>query len=308
LLNKLNKFPVVESISPLLGSRVDHAYYVCRLCTQIQCGVFQWKEELQPYPTRRTQPHIRNLGAMIKHLSDDHHPDQSNHRDKLSIAAFTHVSEIRRLLQQVTDRQEFMLVRSSSEALSTAMWKTNQESSHTMNRMYQHCLDRGLCLSHAKMDTTRGVTAALDLADHSYCICMPRVDTSTARPVTFTKEAKRSFLIVTPTLHRLPPIDRDGPIPPIPPPQQSAIPTKSTCLSLGQEIYDVPATGTSPRMSYALKITGKVSLNQHQTESTNPGRAELDNREPVDFTILTPLPTTIAERPNTRCNGAMNGN
>jgi hypothetical protein len=218
LLNGLNKFPVVESISPLLGSRANHAYYICRLCTPIQCGVFQWKKDLQPYTTRRTQPHGRNIGAMIKHLSNDHHPDQSNHRDKLSIEAFTHVSEIRRLLQQITDRQAFMLVKSSSEALATAMWKTNQESSHTMNRLYQHCLDHGLCLSHAKMDTKHGVTAELDLANHSYCICMPRIDTSTARPVTFVNEVKRSFLIVNPTLHQLPPMDRDGSIPQIPPP------------------------------------------------------------------------------------------
>jgi hypothetical protein len=31
-------------------------------------------------------------------LADDHHPDQSNHRGKLSIAAFAHVSEIRRTI------------------------------------------------------------------------------------------------------------------------------------------------------------------------------------------------------------------
>jgi hypothetical protein len=61
-------------------------------------------------------------------------------------------------------------------------------------------------------------------------------------------------------------------------------------------------------MSYALKITGKVLPNQHQTESTNPGLAELDKREPVDFTIPTPIPSTIAKRPTTRRNGAIDGN
>ena len=61
-------------------------------------------------------------------------------------------------------------------------------------------------------------------------------------------------------------------------------------------------------MSYALKITGKVLPNQHQTESTNPGLAELDNREPVDFTIPTPIPNTVANRPTTGRNGAIDGN
>ena len=108
-----------------------------------------------------------NISAMIKHLTDDQHPDQSNHRDKLSIEAFTHIGEIRRLLQQITDRQAFMMVKSSSEALSTAMWKTNQESSHTMDRRDQYYLDRGLCLSHAKMNTKHGTTTELDLSNHS---------------------------------------------------------------------------------------------------------------------------------------------
>ena len=61
-------------------------------------------------------------------------------------------------------------------------------------------------------------------------------------------------------------------------------------------------------MSYALKITGNVLPTQHHTESSNPGLAELDNREPVDFTIPTPIPTTIAKGPTTRRNGAMDGN
>jgi hypothetical protein len=245
---------------------------------------------------------------MIKHLSDDHHPDQSNHRDKLSIEAFTHVGEIQHRLQKIKDRQAFMLVKSSSEALSTAMWKTNQESSHTMDRIYQHCLDQGICLSHAKMNTGHGSSTELDLANHSYCICLPDIDTSTSRPVTFVSEVKRSFLIVNPTLHWLPPMDRDGPIPQIPPPQQLIIPTKSTGLSLDQKICTIPKGNTPVRMKYALKITGKVSPNNHQSESTKHGLTKLDEREPEESTIPTPTPSTINTRPTTRHNGTVKGN
>jgi hypothetical protein len=308
LLNELNEFPVVESISPLLGSRADHAYYICRLCTPGQCEVSQWKKEPQSYTTRRTQPHGRNIGAIIKHLSDDHHPDQSNQRDKLSIEAFTHVGEIRHRLQKIKDRQAFMLVKSSSEALSTAMWKTNQETSHTMDRIYQHCLDQGICLNHAKMNTGHDSHVELDLANHSYCDCVTKIDTSTSRPITFVSEAKRSFLIVNPTLHRLPPIDRDGPIPQIPPPQLLIIPTKSTGLSLDQKIGSIPKGNTPVRMKYALQITGTVPPNNHRSESTEYGLTTLNEREPEQSIIPTPTPTTINTRPTTRQNGTTQGN
>jgi hypothetical protein len=61
-------------------------------------------------------------------------------------------------------------------------------------------------------------------------------------------------------------------------------------------------------MSYALEITGKILPNQHRTESTNPGLAGLDKREPVNFTIPTPIPNTVADRPTTGRNGAIDGN
>ena len=308
LLNSLNKFPVIESISQLHGSKIDHAYYICRLCTPMQCGIFRWKGEQQICPTLRTTPHIRNIGAMIEHLADSHKPDQSSHRGKLSIAAFAHVSEIRRVLHQFIDQQAFMMIRSSSDSCTIAMWKTNQESSHTVNRIDQHCLNCGLCLSHSRVDTTSGVTSALDLADHTYCICMPEIDTSIARPVTFIKEARRVFLALTPTMLRLPPIHRDGPISTIPPMEQSSIHSKSTGLSLGPDITDIHTIGTSPRMEYALKIAGAALPDHHQTESTDPGITAFNNREPVNVTVPTPLPSEIRQRPTTRRNGVRDGN
>ena len=129
-----------------------------------------------------------------------------------------------------------------------------------------------------------------------------------ARPVTFVKEARRVFLTLTPTMLRLPTIDRDGPIPTIPPLKQSTIHIESTGLSLGPDITDVPTINTSPIMSYVLKITSVVLPDQHQTESTNPGLTAFDNREPVNVPILTPLPRAICQRPTTRRNGRTDGN
>ena len=50
ILNELNNSPAVDAISPIHGSRNDHAFYICRLC-------------------RTKNTHIMNVGAMLHHLT-----------------------------------------------------------------------------------------------------------------------------------------------------------------------------------------------------------------------------------------------
>ena len=130
---------------------------------------------------------------------------------------FTHVSEVWRLLKQVSDRQAFLLVRSSLDSCSTQCRKVIRNLPHIINRIDKHCL----CLSHSKIDTTHWITSTLNLADQVYCKCMPTVNTSIARPNTFIKVTRRVSLTLTSTMLRRPALIRDGPIRPIPPLKQS---------------------------------------------------------------------------------------
>ena len=110
LLNELNKSPAVEAVSPINGSRHDHSFYICRLC--------------HPKIT-----HIMNMGATLHHITQHHISDRYDHRNRLTQAAFGHLTEIRRLLQQTNDRRVFTIIRSSSDSLPNITWRGNDTNS-----------------------------------------------------------------------------------------------------------------------------------------------------------------------------------
>ena len=112
ILNQLSTSPAVEPVSPIHGSRHDHAFYICRLC----CS---------------TITHIMNIGAMLHHLTTFHIKDRYNHGDKLTREAFDHLIEIRHLLRQTTDRRIFSIIRSSSDSLPNITWRGNKVNSET---------------------------------------------------------------------------------------------------------------------------------------------------------------------------------
>ena len=127
------------------------------------------------------------------------------------------------------------------------MWRTNQESPRTLERIHQHCLDCGLCISHSKVSTK--LHYALDLADHAYCICMPVVDDPMARPVSFVKEAKRIFTKMIPTTLRRPVLEREGSIQEIPPRRQSTTQAINPFLALSSHLNaeQISASGIHDR-------------------------------------------------------------
>lgn len=110
ILNELNESPAVEAVSPIKGSRHDHSFYICRLC--------------HPRIT-----HIMNIGARLHHITQHHISDRYDHRNKLTQAAFGHLTEIRRLLQQTNDRRVFTIIRSSSDSLPIITWRGNNTNS-----------------------------------------------------------------------------------------------------------------------------------------------------------------------------------
>jgi hypothetical protein len=120
-LNRLNKSPAVDAISPVQGSRQDHSFYICRLC----------------YPKLT---HIMNIGATLHHITHDHYTDRYNHRDKLTQEASGHLAEIRHLLQQTNNRRVFSLIRSSLDSLPIITWRGNSANSDiksiTMDRKW----------------------------------------------------------------------------------------------------------------------------------------------------------------------------
>ena len=112
ILNQLSTSPAVEPVSPIHGSRHDHAFYICRLC----CS---------------TITHIMNIGAMLHHLTHFHIKDRYNHGDKLTREAFDHLIKIRHLLKQTTDCRIFSIIRSSSDLLQSTTWRGNKVNSGT---------------------------------------------------------------------------------------------------------------------------------------------------------------------------------
>ena len=109
-LNMLNDSPAVESVSPSGGSRKDHSFYKCRLC-----------------PNSNT--HIMNIGATLHHITHIHTPERYDNKDKLTLEAFGHLTEVRHLLRQTNDRRVFTIIRSSSDSLPIINWRDN--SSHS---------------------------------------------------------------------------------------------------------------------------------------------------------------------------------
>merc|ERR1712051_1014445 len=110
-LNMLNDSPAVESVSPSGGSRKDHSFYKCRLC-----------------PNNNT--HIMNIGATLHHITHIHATERHDNKDKLTLEAFGHLTEIRHLLQQANDRRVFTIIRSSSDSLPIITWRGNSLDSN----------------------------------------------------------------------------------------------------------------------------------------------------------------------------------
>ena len=109
-LNMLNDSPAVESVSPSGGSSKDHSFYKCRLC-----------------PNSNT--HIMNIGATLHHITHIHATERDDNKDKLTLEAFGHLTEIRHLLRQTNDRRVFTIIRSSSDSIPIINWKNKNSYS-----------------------------------------------------------------------------------------------------------------------------------------------------------------------------------
>ena len=70
-----------------------------------------------------------NIGTTLHHITQHHILDRYNHRDKLTQEAFSHLTEIRHLLQQTNDRRVFSIIRSSSDSLPIITWRGNSTNS-----------------------------------------------------------------------------------------------------------------------------------------------------------------------------------
>ena len=112
ILKQLNISPAVESVSPTLGSRHDHSFYICRLCC-------------------KSITHIMNIGAMLHHLTYYHITDDHTPRDELENKAFNYLFEIRHLLKQTIDNRIFSIIRASSDSLPIISWRGNKANSGT---------------------------------------------------------------------------------------------------------------------------------------------------------------------------------
>ena len=126
-LNMLNDSPAVESVSPSGGSRKDHSFYKCRLC-----------------PNSNT--HIMNIGATLHHITHIHATERYDNKDKLTLEAFGHLTEIRHLLRQTNDRRVFTIIRSSSDSIPIINWKNI--SSHSNSNSTMPAKERTSSLGH----------------------------------------------------------------------------------------------------------------------------------------------------------------
>ena len=58
-----------------------------------------------------------NIGAMLHHITHIHTPERYDNKDKLTLEAFGHLTEVRHLLRQTNDRRVFTIIRSSSDLI-----------------------------------------------------------------------------------------------------------------------------------------------------------------------------------------------
>ena len=70
-----------------------------------------------------------NIGATLHHITHIHTPERYDNKDKLTLEAFGHLTEVRHLLRQTNDRRVFTIIRSSSDSLPIINWRNN--SSHS---------------------------------------------------------------------------------------------------------------------------------------------------------------------------------
>ena len=70
-----------------------------------------------------------NIGATLHHITHIHTPERYDNKDKLTLEAFGHLTEVRHLLRQTNDRRVFTIIRSSSDSIPIINWRDN--SSHS---------------------------------------------------------------------------------------------------------------------------------------------------------------------------------
>jgi hypothetical protein len=159
-INNLNKprggklKTVISSIRPSFQAIANNDYFMCHICHLYPKVITSWEDGTNPYPWKEgvnEHPFARNIGAIIRHLIDNHYKLEGTRHITLQVEH--KLTSIKKDMEEAEKHPTYFkplsMPKSSSTSCLQAAWKSNQ-TELTKEIVNTYTFDKDDCVGHSK--------------------------------------------------------------------------------------------------------------------------------------------------------------